>query len=235
MPENRYFTDEDLKNKRTIFLDKDEFFHLNKVMRNKEGDPVEIINGKGFLAKGKVIKINKSNCEIELETLNVFKKKNSLCLIQPFLKPKNIELVLEKATELGASEFIFYNSKTSEKQHISDSRSDRWKKIIVSAIKQCSSLFLPEIKIYKDFKSIHNIMGNIYLASFDKDSKNLIDIDIDKNRNSYIFVGPEKGFLQEEEQEIIKTFKAKKVSLNKNVLRAETASIISVGVISQKT
>lgn len=233
MPKDRYFIDQDLKKDTSIELFDKEAHHLRSSMRKKEKDVVEVINGRGFLAKCVVEKIESKTVTLRIEDIDfVEEKKQSLTLIQAFIKPPKIDLILEKCTELGCNNFWFFKSSTSEKVDISKNRLIRMQHILIAALKQCGALYLPKIKIFETMRDIKNLEGQKYFGDLDENPKGLIDIDKKTAENISFFIGPEKGFSKEELLYLKEVLKAKGIKLNKNILRAETAAIATVAITS---
>lgn len=258
MPKNRFYFNSPLKKNTSIKIDTKEVLHIQKIMRKKQGDIIEIINGQGFLASSEIVKIDKKFIEVKINKI-IFEeeKKPKIFLLQPFLKFPNIELVLEKCTELGCSEFWFFESENSEKPKISKNKLDRFNTILTSAIKQCGSLYLPKIKFFDSLEgiknkllkngNIKNIQGNKTLKKnlesrniffgYRFTSNSLLDIYCKnkqniKDTNIYFIIGPEKGFTKNENLFLENSLKALPINLNSNTLRAETASIAASCIIS---
>jgi 16S rRNA (uracil1498-N3)-methyltransferase len=130
--------------------------------------------------------------------------------------------MVEKLTEIGIDEITFISTKHSERSNINYKRID---KKIISALKQCKSLFKPKINkliSVNDFLKYDFETSNKYIA----DLSSKIEMKKNKNHiNSLIIIGPEGDFSKEE----IENFKKKgyqKISLGNQVLRSETAAIV---------
>ena len=146
---------------------------------------------------------------------------------------KKMDLILEKGTELGISEFIFFFSKNSSIKKISKNKVERMKNITISAIKQCKRLDLPNISIVKDIKKV-KLQKNSFFGDIRNNATFLLDILEKPIKNSILFfIGPEKGFSKEEMSFLEK--QAKGVSLSNNTLRSETAAISFSSIISHIT
>src|SRR5262245_14726334 len=116
MPADRFFLNSDLKAKAIVLLEGQEHHHLAHVMRFNEGEVVELVNGRGDLATGKIGEIGKKNVAIELESVSRKEEISSrIYLGVPFMRPSKLEWIVEKGTELGVSAFLFYPAKYSEK------------------------------------------------------------------------------------------------------------------------
>ena len=211
-------------NPKSNILDGDEFYHCVKSLRKKVGDTIYTTDGKGNLFKTKIEKIEKSFCNLEekekVKSLSQKKINNvSICLIK---SQSRIDWMVEKLTEIGVNEITFILSQNCERKKLNY---DRLNKKIISAAKQCNSLFLPKIneirsldKFLDDTKNI----DNKYFA--DLESKNNLKTYGD-NLNSIMLIGPEGDFTREEKEKI-KKYGFKSTTLGNQILRSETAAVI---------
>jgi 16S rRNA (uracil1498-N3)-methyltransferase len=211
-------------NPNATILEADEFFHCTKVLRNREKDIIYLTDGKGNLYKSEILKIKKNQCDIRsIKKIKTLKKNKKNHVVISVIKSQNrLEWMVEKLTEIGIDEITFISTKHSEKSNINYKRID---KKIISALKQCKSLFKPKINkliSVNDFLKYDFETSNKYIA--DLSSK----IEMKKNKNhidSLIIIGPEGDFSKEE----LENFKKKgyqKISLGNQVLRSETAAIV---------
>ncbi|HRW58789.1 MAG TPA: RsmE family RNA methyltransferase [Chlamydiales bacterium] len=231
MPHSRFYSNQDLKKHITISIYGEEFRHMTKVMRKKEEMIVEIINGKGMLATAKIKTIEKDCANLYIEDLQITPfPKIKRYLIQALCKHTKTDFILEKATELGIDHFIFFPAEKSIKKTISDNQLDRMHKILIAATKQSGRTFLPEISY---IQSLEKIPKSLTLFYGDIDPKApFISKKIKEAKDSSIgfIVGPESGFSQRELAYLHKqNFEG--VSLNQNILRAETASICAASFL----
>ncbi|MBN2478743.1 MAG: 16S rRNA (uracil(1498)-N(3))-methyltransferase [Parachlamydiales bacterium] len=233
MPINRFFIDSELKKSQKIILKDSEFKHL-RVFRKTENDLIEIVNGNGVIATGRILKILKNEAEIFIEKITTEKEKiKKIILIQAVLKPNNLDMLFEKTTELGVNEIWLFESKNSEKIKFSENRKNRIQNILISAMKQCGRLFLPRVKFFTKIDNIKSLSGLIFYGSTDNNAKKLPKfLNAPAENDIYMVIGPEKGFSEDEIDYLKKVLKAQEILLNENILRAETAGIISVGIIS---
>ena len=70
MPKDRYFINHDLKKDLQVCIQGQESVHISLIMRKRQNEEVEIINGKGFLARAKILDISKNKTTLRIE--NVF-------------------------------------------------------------------------------------------------------------------------------------------------------------------
>ena len=144
------------------------------------------------------------------------KPTKQLQLGMSLIKQPKLELVIEKCTELGITDFHLFPAEHSERNHISDNHQNRLHTITTSATKQCGRLYFPTIHLYT---KIHIPRYSAY-ATLQGNPKLLKNMEI-----SSILIGPEKGWSQREENLLAEH--AQPVSLHSNILRAETAAIVA--------
>lgn len=211
-------------NPNATILEADEFFHCTKVLRNREKDIIYLTDGKGNLYESEILKIKKNQCDIRsIKKIKTLKKNKKNHVVISVIKSQNrLEWMVEKLTEIGIDEITFISTKHSERSNINYKRID---KKIISALKQCKSLFKPKINkliSVNDFLKYDFETSNKYIA----DLSSKIEMKKNKNHiNSLIIIGPEGDFSKEE----LENFKKKgyqKISLGNQVLRSETAAIV---------
>ncbi len=234
MPKDRYFTNQDLKKNECISIQDQEAMHMHIIMRKKKNDIVEIINGKGILAKAKILNISKNIVDLKIENFYFEKeKKQKIILIQSLIKPDRLELIFEKCTELGVNEFWLLAFKNTQKINFSKNRWDRAQNILISALKQSGRLYLPKIKLLNSLDDIKDIKGQIFFGETQKNCVKLIASFKKNDENIFFIIGPESGFTNEEINYFEKNLKASAVKLNDNILRSETASITAIAITFQ--
>lgn len=235
MPDLRFYLDEPLDVEKKVEITDQEMHHMVHVMRVKENDTVELINGCGFLAKAQVQKIGKKSVELCITDLkHEPESSHHFILAQAIPRPSNLELILEKATELGVTDIWLFPSEKSEIKHLQERQIQRLELILVSAIKQSGRLYLPRLIVKEEladcfepgaigfFGDTHPLAPSIrQFLSCDKLHSNIIWM-----------VGPEKGFSENERRVMTEKLELKGVRLHHNILRAETAAIAGLSILS---
>jgi 16S rRNA (uracil1498-N3)-methyltransferase len=225
MPADRFFVATSLEN--NLLLEGEEFHHLAKVMRIRLGETIEIVNGQGEFAEAEVISLNKKNCELKiLSHKKVPLPEQSLILALALTRPASLEWTLEKATELGATEFWLFPGERSEKKDLSNSQIHRLETIVINALKQCGRLYLPKFVLKPPLEQWQPPSGSLYFGDFSTTAPLKAPFD----KTVTFFIGPEKGFSPAETSLLREKLKAHPISLHENTLRAETAAI---AVLSQ--
>jgi len=220
MPADRFFVAAPLKN--NLILEGEEFHHLVKVMRVRIGETIEIVNGQGELAEAELVSLDKKGCELKiLSHKKVPPPEQAVVLALALTRPASLEWTLEKATELGATEFWLFPGERSEKKDLSKSQIHRLDMILINALKQCGRLYLPKIVLKPPLGEWQTPSGSLYFGDFS--TKAPLKGPFDKT--VMFFIGPEKGLSPAETVLLREKFKARPISLHENILRAETAAI----------
>lgn len=232
MPHNRFFSPDLASN--SIVLSDAEFHHLAHVMRIKENQRVELVDGKGCLAYGIVSKLMRSEAHVEITEKTLLEQPKiqlSLAIASP--KFSHLELVLEKSTEIGIERFIIFETQHSEKLPSSDSQKKRMESILISALKQSGRPFLPEIVILKNSEDLKKIGEERFFCHLDQEAKK-IDTLTFHSKNILVVVGPERGFSEKDVKFLMEDIKCRPISLGPYIMRMETACISASCLFTQK-
>lgn len=235
MPAERYFSDSSFEVGETIKLQGGEHHHLAHVMRGRKGEPVEVVNGKGFLAKTLIQEIIKDKSSLLIqEVIQKHQRDTQIILAQAIPKPNRLDFILEKGTELGADAFWLFPGAHSIKSEFSDSQLERLKLQTIAAMKQSGRLFLPEIIIKPALeKWISAFEGTKVFGDVEKDAPHFSSVwkKIAESKSILFLVGPESGF-NEKEIALMRKAGAHGVKLHENILRTDTASLAALSLMS---
>jgi 16S rRNA (uracil1498-N3)-methyltransferase len=242
---NRFFIKKgDIKSS-ALFLRGDEHHHLSRVARIKPMEKVWLFDEQGTNYLAKVEEIRKDATRLSvLQTLDKKKPKIKITLAQALLKSKKMDLIIQKSTELAVTNIIpVITSRTIIKvEKKIQKKIERWKKIALEAVKQSQMSFLPSISSPTPVEKLVEGRGEekklLLSENRGKYLKNILiensgsELKIPKPPSSVlILVGPEGGWTDEEEKFILKNgYEA--VSLGGQTLRAETAALCSLAMIS---
>lgn len=219
-----------LSNINSCKLSGDEFIHCIKVLRKKINDLINITDGKGNIFSAKINGIDKNTCSINIiSNIKKLKKdKNLHIVIAPTKSFNRMEWMVEKLTEIGVREISFIYSKNSERKKI---KLDRLEKKAISAMKQCNSAFKPiinDIVSFNDFIKKKLDYKEKFIAQIK--AKKLLKNSLNDLKKSILIIGPEGDF-NDNEIKIAQSMDFDLVSLGNNVLRTETAAIVSCSTI----
>ncbi len=236
MPHERFFVEQPLNPEETVFLQDTEFHHLCHVMRARIGDHVELVNGKNQLAQATLTSLGKCRADLTISRVinkKIFKPK--LILAQAIPRFNRLEYILEKATELDATEFWLFPGLLSEKNEFSQNQLKRMSQLTISAMKQCGRLDLPSLFFKPPLLQWKPIEGLLLFGDTSPDAPALAKIDLfPKTPCTIFFIGPEKGFDSKETLFLKNSLSAQGVRLHCNILRVDTAPLAALSILSQK-
>jgi len=215
----------------TSLLSKEHTHYVANVMRLKRGSNINFFNQEGEWAS-EVVFLEKDRVEVKF--LNKIKeplKSSSIELAICLIKKNPMDIILQKATELGVSKITPI---ISERTEIKELNHDRAKKIVIEATEQSNQFIPPEISKtikLKDF--LNQIEGSNKLFFADIDNKDrLKKEDIKDDNLKTLLVGPEGDFTPDERKMILQNKNTISFSLSNNILRTETATISALSLIN---
>ena len=230
----RYFSKEKIDNK--LLLNEDDIYHIRTVMRMKDNDEIIVVYKKtAYLCCLENVKQN-IQISIKKELEKVDYKTPNITLIIPILKEQKMDLILQKATELGVTEIIPILTKRSiiklnEKDY--DKKLTRWMRIVKEAAEQSHRVDIPNITTIKSIEDLDIIEGKNYVCSTQEKSKNikLIMKNIHSCDKINLVIGPEGGLDLIEEQQLNK-MGFESITLGCRILRVETVPLFLLSVIN---
>ncbi|MBI5328203.1 MAG: 16S rRNA (uracil(1498)-N(3))-methyltransferase [Deltaproteobacteria bacterium] len=239
----RFFIEKPGSNEKSVLLAGKELHHLKDVLRLKKGDKVIVFDGKGREFAGNIEIIGKDDALIAIEKqLEVVRESPiEIVLAQGIVKPEKMEMIIQKATELGVSRIIpFVASRVVSKPVTmrSANKIQRWQNIAIEAAKQCGRNVIPKIEELKTFSEVLRV-GDKYgkiipwegvLTQSMGTRNNLKDVLKSKFIGCVVLIGPEGGFSDDEIAEA-KRAGFLTVTLGPRILRAETAAISVAAII----
>ena len=209
-------------------LDKTQSHYIHKVMRIKEGQNFSLFNQSGEF-EAKVENIIRGIVEFSVEKkLRSADNPTEIWLAFTPIKLNYLNLMIQKATELGVTRFIPLLSDRTVVRKINEKRI---KKIIVEASEQSNRLNLPTLDKLKNLEEFLKENIDITIHFGDLNSKNK-KIDIKRDEPLCILIGPEGDFSIKEREIISKMKNIIPINVNKNILRSETAAISMISIIS---
>ena len=217
-----------------------ELEHMRKVLRLRPGDFVTLFDDEGWEHKGVIRAYTDKLAEVEILESAKSQRESpvDVTLAQALGKGEKLDLVVEKATELGVRAIApFLSSRTVPKleRERMERRQTRWKKIALSATKQSGRTRIPEILDVSDFADLVRKPWpcELKLLFWEGESqRSLTQIQEEKASLSSLLlvIGPEGGFSPEEVSEAERHgFKA--VRLGRRILRTETAAIAALSIV----
>lgn len=215
------------QNQSVISFSGDEHHILTRVLRMKEGDAIEILNGEGSIAKATLTSIHSKATQVTVESFITHQRpKPCIELMVGSLKGEKLSLVVQKSAELGVSRIGFFISDHSVAVK-SESILDKSKKILIEAIRQSGNPFLPALNFYKSLDQVKLRKDTTHWNLFmnEKEEKVFSSlIKMEPPESITLFVGPEGGFSQDEKLFFVREG-CYSVRIAPYTLRSETAAI----------
>ena len=218
-----------------LYLNDNDLYHIKKVMRMNDNDKIEVVyNSELYLCeleddKGKIIK---------KEEANIIKKPN-ITLVIPLLKEQKMDLILQKATELGVDVImptIMSRSIVKLDGDKETKKIERWQKICKEASEQSKRLDIPLVTKISKFEDLKSLEGVKLTCSTSEKSQNLKNYL--KNLKNYdriiLVIGPEGGLSKEEEQ-YLKEIDFTSISLGSRIMRVETVPLFLLSVFNYES
>lgn len=236
-----YVGTENIEDNRIVITGSD-VNHIKNVLRLNKGEKIVICDGQGQdyyciidnVAKEQVIAVieDKQKANTELRT--------KIYLFQGLPKKDKMELIVQKAVELGAYEIVPVKMKRTivkiDNEKKEKAKLNRWQTIANEASKQSRRGILPnvhEIVSYKEAidmaKELEYVILPYELAENMEYTRKIIE-EASKCSSIGIFIGPEGGF-EEEEVSLAKENGIKPITLGNRILRTETAGLTTLAML----
>ena len=215
----------------TSLLSKEHTHYLANVMRSKRGSNINFFNKEGEWIS-EIVFLEKDRVEVKfLNRVKESIKSSNIELAICLVKKNPMEIILQKATELGVAKITPI---ISERTEVKELNLERANKIVIEATEQSNQLRPPEIsKIIKlkDFLDNLNDTNKLFFADINCKEK-LKKEDIKDDALKVLLVGPEGDFSPAERKMILENNNTISFSLSKNILRTETATISALSLIN---
>ena len=225
----QYFTDIVLRKGDILPLEKDILHHLETVLRKDEAYIFRIADKEGKIFFAHLL--DKKNALIEEETGEDNELSFEVTAILSLVKPEKFEWALQKLTELGVKRIVPYVARRSVIRKAGKNTVERYQKICREASEQSHRNFVPEVTEYASFKDLPKYLSEVNLLPYEKEEVSPASLD-DHHSVSFL-IGPEGGF-EEEEVEAFRELGFTSVTLGKRILRAETAAVFMMSLLSKE-
>lgn len=210
--------------------------HIKNVLRMKPGDEISVSNGedgKEYRCGITSIEDDRVTCELRFVKEDGMELPSRVYLFQGLPKADKMELIIQKAVELGAYEIIPVATKrcvVKLEEKKAAAKIARWQGIAEAAAKQSKRRIIPQVTDVMSFKeaiakaaSMDVKLIPYELAEGMERTKQLIQ-GVQPGQDIAVFIGPEGGF-EESEIKIALESGIEPVTLGKRILRTETAGL----------
>lgn len=224
-------------------LSENESHHCVDVMRQQEGETITVFDGKGREWKSVIESAHKKSVQFKkLAESKTPKSKVPVILAQALTKQKSMDLIIQKATELGVTELVPLQSERSVAQieeEKAEAKVEKWRQTVVESCKQCGQNWLPVVSApikVRDFLGDSKRFGLKLIASLQAEARPLRDVLKENSENPalskgvVLMIGPEGDFTPAEINEA-RNNGFLPVSLGPVILRSETAALFTLGAV----
>lgn len=234
----RFFSDD--INGNTAIISGSDAVHIGRSLRMRIGDELIICSG-GVEFQTIIQSISDSQviCSIKSSCPSAAEPNIKLTLFQAMPKSDKLDLIIQKAVELGAIRIcpvITSRCVSRPDKKSFDKKLLRYRKIALEAAKQSGRGIIPVVSDIIDINECIEAMSkmDLPLICYEKGGKNLQDVGLKSNSTVGLFIGSEGGFEQAEvdrctDRGIIP------IGLGNRILRCETAPISAISIIMNLT
>ena len=244
---HRFFISPETWNAGTLSLAGPEAHHARNVLRMRVGEKIVLFNGRGHEITAEIVDLGVN--EIVLRKLHEAETPPVQCRIvlgQAIPKGKNMDLIVQKAVEIGAAEIAPIISDRTIVQVDSESaaqKQSKWQQIAIEAAKQCGQNWLPHVRAPRKLPELFSAPGDgsfdlRLIGSLQPGAQHLKKILADystehqhRPRSVLMLVGPEGDFTPAE-LDLARRHGCQPITLGPIILRVETAAIYCLSILS---
>ena len=215
--------------------------HMKNVLRMRIGEELMVSDGDNLKYRCAVEAYREDTVFLRiLEKMQADTELASrICLFQGLPKQDKMELIVQKAVELGAAQVIPVSTRRSVVKldaKKAAKKTERWQEIARSAAKQAGRGYIPRVTpvmSYRDAlayaKELDVLLIPYELERGMDETKSVIEA-IRPGQSVAVFIGPEGGFEREEVEQALE-YGAKAITLGRRILRTETAGLAALSIL----
>ncbi|MFZ0917790.1 MAG: 16S rRNA (uracil(1498)-N(3))-methyltransferase [Candidatus Udaeobacter sp.] len=244
---HRFYIAPETWNSVAPMLSGSEAHHARDVLRMRAGDKLVLFNGLGREITAEIVDL--SGAEIRLRKLHEAETQPLQCRIvlgQAVPKGKNMELIVQKAVEIGTTEIAPIISDRTIVQVDSESAAEKqskWRQVTIEAAKQCGQNWLPRVHTPRKLAELFSLVSEgsfdlRLIGSLQPDAQHLKKILGDylrehehRPRSVLMLIGPEGDFTPAE-LSLARRHGCQPITLGPIILRVETAAIYCLSILS---
>ena len=259
----KFFINQDIVQDDMVFITGLDYNHIKNVLRLKIGNNIIVNNGSNFEYEVEILGFQDERVsakiirQIEMQSEPAV----NLTLFQGIPKGDKMELIIQKAVEIGVKKIVPIITdrvvvKLDEKSI--KKKTERWQKISEEAAKQSRRNVIPEVTVPAKFKDVIKSLDNydlkiiLYENEKKQSIRDIFDKTTNRPKNIAVFIGPEGGLSDEEiniaKKDIYPRITDSKIQMEKNtppesknpvyiaslgprILRTETAGLVTASII----
>ena len=234
----RLFIDQDLQAGHDVVLPEAAANHAVRVLRLREGDAVTLFNGDGHDYSGQ-IRLGKREARVQVARADAVDNESPLAitLVQAIARGEKMDLILQKATELGVVRILPVSSDRTEVR-LDEDRADKrilhWQRVLESACEQCGRAQVPQIESPLTLERAARLLADeadAKLVLHPEGGRPLSQVAV--GAAATIAIGPEGGF-SERDLAVLDQAGFQRITLGPRVLRTETAGLAAIAALQTR-
>jgi 16S rRNA (uracil1498-N3)-methyltransferase len=210
--------------------------HAREVLRLRSGAPVRVFDGAGAEFAAHLDEVSRRTVSVRLGAAVAPRAESPLRIVLAVspLKGDRMELVVQKATELGVAGIwpvVTFRTDAAARPALQGSRGERWGRVASGAAEQCGRAVVPEVAPTTTLEGLvaRAFDGRRVFLLETQGHAPLTSLPVDASRPLLLLVGPAGGF-EPGEAEALRAAGFAAASLGPRVLRAETAAVAAVAI-----
>lgn len=237
---NRFFVSKKSFHGDKVLLGSDHAHQLRDVLRMKEGEHIVVLDNEGLEYDVVLTQVRREQVigQIEEKRPAAGEPAVQVTLFQSLLTRDKFEIVLQKCTEVGVTEFVPMVTERSliRETFIKPEKVDRWQRIITEAAEQSHRGRIPKLSPPITFEQVLGGLANFdcRLIAWESQGQGIRMVLRADNKNVprtvALLIGPEGGF-SEREVELAKENSVTPITLGPRILRTETAAIVASALV----
>ncbi len=234
-----FFVSEENRREDLFFITGGDYNHMKNVLRMRTGETV-LVSHSGITSLCRLLGYEDDAAAVEIveETYRNTELPVEIFLFQGLPKSDKLELIIQKAVELGVSEIVpveMHRSIIKLDEKKKSAKRERWQAIAESAAKQSKRSVIPTVSEVLSFQAAMEKMKEMDLLLVPYENENGMSAlrgalqKIQRGMQIGILIGPEGGFEPREAEDAVRAG-GMCISLGQRILRTETAAITAVGM-----
>ncbi|MBO9717235.1 MAG: 16S rRNA (uracil(1498)-N(3))-methyltransferase [Pseudoxanthomonas sp.] len=214
--------------------------HLARVLRLREGDPCVLFNGDGHDYPARLLAIGKREVRAEVLDMQAVDNESplSIVLLQGIARGEKMDLILQKATELGVAAIVPVSAERTEVRldaERAEKRLAHWRSVVASACEQSGRARLPELSAPASLDAAARALdGDGLRLVLDPHGEHRLDnLPSPPGGTAWIAIGPEGGW-SPRDRDILRAAGFTGLRLGPRVLRTETAGLAAIAALQAR-
>ena len=217
--------------------------HIIDVLRMGPGDPLQVVADDGISFVGEITAVSTNTVTISAKEIlrETHEPDVRISLLQGLAKGEKMELIIQKAVEIGVAEIFplaMDHSVVVLDRSKAGKKTERWQKIAEAAAKQSKRDMIPDVhEVMKLSQVLQEEKWDLLVIAYESENRISLKEVLQAHKNAKsigVIIGPEGG-LSNEEVKAAQEAGGIAVSLGRRILRTETAGLVAAAAILYET